>query len=382
MGGLEKCLIDLCNNIDYKRYSIDLYLFNDGRDLLPQLNQNVNLLPDSPYYSAVFNFPLTKSLKFLLKNKQYILCFYRLLRFLKARLHINKFSNFDWKMMKKTMLEISDKYDSAVGFEEETACYYVAECVDAKIKSGWIHTDIKAIDTNHDLDRHAFDKLNHICTVSNNSLNSLRELFPEYADKYRLFFMPSLFNYDKIDELAKEDVSFDKNYINIVSVGRLVELKGFHLCVKPLRRLIDENYKIKWHIVGEGPFRNEIEKLIEKNDLNEYFILHGNQANPYKYIYNSDFCVQPSSYEGLSLVIAEELHFKKPVIATNILALTQLITNEKNGLLIERTEQDIFNTVKRILDDKDLFNSLKNTDINLFNKDETLKQLEVILNEN
>ena len=382
MGGLEKCLIDLCNHIDYQKYSVDLYLFNDGRDLLPQLNQNVNVLPDSPYYSAVFNFPLTKSLKYLFKNKQYILCLYRLLRFLKARLHRNKFSDFDWKMMKKTMLEICDKYDSALGFEEETACYYVAECVDAKIKSGWIHTDIKAIDTNRNLDRRAFNKLNHICTVSNNSLNSLKELFPEYKSKYQLFFLPSLFDYDKITELAKEEVSFDKDYINVVSVGRLVELKGFHLCVKPLLRLINENYKIKWYIVGEGPFRNEIEKLIEENGLNEYFILLGNQPNPYKYIYNSDFCVQPSSYEGMSLVIAEELHFKKPVIATNIPSYAQVIVNEKNGLLINRTEQDIFDTIKRILDDKDLFDSLKNTDIHLFNKDETLKQLEVILNEN
>ena len=33
MGGLEKTLIDLCNNLDYAKYSVDLYLFNDGREL-------------------------------------------------------------------------------------------------------------------------------------------------------------------------------------------------------------------------------------------------------------------------------------------------------------------------------------------------------------
>lgn len=381
MGGLEKCLIDLCNHIDYEKYSVDLYLFNDGRDLLPQLNKNVNLLPDSPYYSFVFNFPFLKSLKCLFENKQYSLLFYRIVRFIKSRLHINNFSEFDWKMMKKTMLKIEDSYDSAIGFEEETSCYYVAECINAEFKSGWIHTDLKAIDTNRNLDRKAFSKLNHICTVSQNSLNSLKELYPEFKNKYKLFSMPALFNYDKIEEMAKEEVNFDKDYINIVSVGRLVELKGFHLCVKPLRRLIDENYKVRWYVAGEGPYREFIERLIFENNLEDSFILLGNQINPYKYIYNSDFCVQPSSYEGLSLVLAEELYLKKPVIATNIPGNTQLIANKVNGLIINRTEEDIYDTVKLLIDDDELFQFLKKSEINLFDKEETLKQLEVILNE-
>ena len=49
MGGLEKCLINLCNRFDYDRYEVDLYLFNEGRDLLEKLNKNVTLLADSPY---------------------------------------------------------------------------------------------------------------------------------------------------------------------------------------------------------------------------------------------------------------------------------------------------------------------------------------------
>ena len=40
-GGLEKCLINLCDNFDYDRYEVDLYLFNEGRALLEKLNKNV-----------------------------------------------------------------------------------------------------------------------------------------------------------------------------------------------------------------------------------------------------------------------------------------------------------------------------------------------------
>ena len=83
-GGLEKTLIDLCNIIDYTKYNVDLYLFSDGRDLVPQLNKNVNLLPDSRYFSMVLNQPIFKAVKSLFKQKKFDLAMYRIFRFLKA----------------------------------------------------------------------------------------------------------------------------------------------------------------------------------------------------------------------------------------------------------------------------------------------------------
>ena len=68
-GGLEKTLIDFCNNIDYTKYNVDVYLFNDGRDLVPQLNSNATLLSDSPYYSMVYNQSVLKSVKNLVQRK-------------------------------------------------------------------------------------------------------------------------------------------------------------------------------------------------------------------------------------------------------------------------------------------------------------------------
>lgn len=382
-GGLEKCLIDLCNAIDYEKYSVDLYLFNDGRDLLPQLNQNVHLLPDSPLYSTVYNMPLFKSLVSLLKRFQLRLFFYRIGRFVRARLGKTRFTETDWRMMQKTMLRIDTQYDAAMGYEECTACYYVAHCVQAKVKSGWIHTDIQAIDTNGDLDRKAFEKLDHICTVSQNSLNSLMTLYPQFENKYQLFFTPALFDYEKIDRMAKEDAGFDRAYRNIVSLGRLVELKGFHLCVPVLKRLIDEGYPVKWYVAGEGSYRAELEGLIAQYNVQDAFILLGNQENPYKYISAADICVQPSSYEGLSLVVIEEKYLQKAVVATSIYSNLQILSHQENGLLVERNENAIYSAVKCLLDDEALRNRIGAAPINGYvDKNTAMKKLEVILNEN
>ena len=105
-GGLEKCLINLCDNFDYERYEVDLYLFNEGRALLEKLNKNVCLLADSPYYADVYNRSFGASVKTLLKKKKVGLAFYRIGRFLRIRFGNKKFTVNDWKNMKKTIYRV------------------------------------------------------------------------------------------------------------------------------------------------------------------------------------------------------------------------------------------------------------------------------------
>ena len=376
-GGLEKTLIDLCNNLDYEKFEIDLYLFAEGRDLLPELNCNVNVLSESPCFSDVFNKSVSDSVKILLKKMKIGLAIYRIIRFIKARLKMKNFSMLDWFFQKRTMLKIDKQYDTAIAFAEGSACYYVSECIDASVKCMWIHTDIREIVTNSKLDNRAFDVANYVCTVSKNSAKALADIYPKHSEKIKVFTLPSLFDYKKIEDMANEKCEMDKEYINILSVGRLVELKGFHLCPKVLRQLIDDGYKVKWYVAGEGSYRNELEDLVSKYDLQEHFVLLGNRKNPYSYIKKSDICVQPSSYEGMSLVIYEEKYFKKPIVCTNIPSYLEMIEHNKNGLIVERNSNSIYEALKTLLDDDKLRKKLGETPANNFvSKDETIQAIE------
>lgn len=360
MGGLEKCLINLCDNFDYDKYDVDLYLFNEGRTLLPKLNKNVNLLPDSPYYKDVYNLSIGTSLKTLLKKRKFRFAWYRLIRFVRIRFRDYKYRNVDWKIMQQTMLHLDQKYDIAIGFAEGTSCYYVANCVQADIKIGWIHTDLKKVDHNRKLDQQAFEMLDRVATVSQNSLNSLIELHGSCKDKFVCIKLPGLMDYETINILAKEpnQMMIEEGVIRILSVGRLVELKGFHLCVPVCKRLIDEGYKIKWYVAGEGDFRTTLEAEIEKYGVKDNFILLGNCSNPYTYINSADICVQPSSYEGFGMSVFEEKYFKKPVVATNIPSNFEMIRDGINGLLVNRDSIAIYRAIKCLLDDKEKMKAL------------------------
>ena len=374
MGGLEKSLINLCDNIDYEKYEVDLYLFNEGRDLLPNLNKNVNLLPDSPLYSTVYNLPFLKSVKTLIKRKKFGLAIYRIKRVIKARFHLNKFSLSDWRNMKKTMLKIDKHYDAAIGFEEGSSDYFVTECVKADVKSVWIHTDIKAIDNNKKLDKKTFNAADYVCTVSYNSKKSLVDLYPEIENKIKVFNMPSLYDLDKIEEMATEPIEIEKGDFTVVSVGRLVELKGFHLCVGACAKLIEDGYKVKWYVCGDGDYRSNIEEEIRKYNIKDCFILLGNCANPYKYINAADLCVQASSYEGYPFCVYEEKLLKKAVVVSDIPSHREMITDGVNGIIVNRNSEDIYFGVKRLMNDRKLLEKAAANPVNNYkSKEETIR---------
>ncbi len=363
MGGLEKCLINVCDNLDYDKYDVDLYLFNEGRTLINKLNKNVNLLPDSPYYKDVYNTSVFKSIKILLKKGKFAFALYRLIRFLRIRFKDNKYRNNDWKIMQKTMLSLHKKYDIAIGFAEGTASYYVANCVQADVKVGWVHTDLKAVNHNRVLDQQTFEKLDRIATVSQNSLNSLIELHPNCKDKFVCIHLPILMDYDDMVARSVEPNCMDdeKDAVKVLSVGRLVELKGFHLCVEPCKRLIEEGFNVKWYVAGEGDYRSAIETFIKEHHMENHFILMGNCPNPYSYIRSADICVQPSSYEGFSLSVIEGKFFKKPMVVTDIPSNMEMIKNEYNGLIVKRNSDDIYKAVRRLVSDEDLRKRLAQT---------------------
>ena len=351
MGGLEKCIISLCNAIDYEQYEVDLYLFNDGRDLLPELNQNVDLLPDSPLYSIVFNMPILQSCIALLKEKEFRLFFYRIRRFIQTRLKLNLNTLDDWKYMQRTMLPITKHYDVAIGFEEGTSNYYITECVDADVKDCWVHTDISAIDTNSDLDQQAFSKADYICTVSKNSLNALMEKYPQFENKYRSFIMPALNGKEMLVAKSQKKCVMDGDRgVKILSIGRLVELKGFHLCVKSLNDLLENGYDVTWYVAGEGSFRDAIEQEIGKYNLKDRFVLLGNCQNPYPLIRCADICVQPSSYEGFSFAVWEEKLLDKAVVVTDIPSNHEMITDGINGMIVQRDSDHISKAIQFLID--------------------------------
>jgi glycosyltransferase involved in cell wall biosynthesis len=127
---------------------------------------------------------------------------------------------------------------------------------------------------------------------------------------------------------------FDKEYYNLVCVGRLSYQKGFDLIIKVMHELKKE--KIKLYILGEGEERKKLEKLIKYFDLENSVYLLGRVENPYIYMKNADLFILSSRFEGFPNVLLEANTCGLYAICNNCLGgINQIIIENKNGCIID-----------------------------------------------
>jgi glycosyltransferase involved in cell wall biosynthesis len=119
----------------------------------------------------------------------------------------------------------------------------------------------------------------------------------------------------------------------IVAVGRLVKLKGFDLLLRAFARL-RRQAGTRLMILGEGPERRALERLIRELDLGERVSLVGRQENPWKYMARADVFVLSSLTEAFPNVIGEALALGRPVLATDCSpGIREFLADGECGLL-------------------------------------------------
>ncbi|HCN11491.1 MAG TPA: glycosyltransferase [Chryseobacterium sp.] len=358
VGGSEKALISLLNELDYTKFEVDLQLFKKEGLFLNDLPAEVNLLPVPKSY-RYFDGSFKKALRTL--NLNLIFNRYKFSQIRKVAFSGGEAEQLGWKYLSKTFRILDKKYDVAIGYLEKNPNYFVVDKVQAKTKIGFIHNDYSKIDVNSDIDRLYFDKLNYICSVSEHCVHILKEYFPSQSQKIKL--IPNLFSEKLILKKSEEEITeieFDKNECNILSVGRLAEQKGFDLAIDTAFLLKERGFKFKWFILGEGSLRKLFEEKIEKLNLESYFFLLGNHTNPYKFMKNADLILQTSRFEGKSIAIDEAKLLNKIIVVTNYPTVKDQITHNVDGCISSFASSDIADQIVSVYYDKELKNNLQN----------------------
>ncbi len=134
------------------------------------------------------------------------------------------------------------------------------------------------------------------------------------------------------------------NRKTIVSVGSLTDNKGFELLIKAFRRLLDSfDADLQLAIVGDGPSRAKLEKLIASLELQARVRLVG--AVPHDelrlWYCAADLSCLASAQEGWPNVVLESLACGVPVVATSVGGIPEIIASNAVGLLTARNERDI-----------------------------------------
>lgn len=312
IGGAERILIEILQNIDISKFKVELIL----RTKIPEENILINEIPKNIFIRSVIPDELAKK---NIKYKEGKVNFFKKLYFKYLKTLIKKEEKDFFKKIEK------ENYDIGINFDAD---YTYIMKIKAEKYIKWIHNSLKERFKN-DTKRLAqkgkelrnYDKIVVLC---DDMLEDMKEIFTNLESKFVKIYNP--FNFQRINEmsndvkvLSKEQENFFYNTEYIVAVKRLEKnAKDFETLFKGFKIFKEKtNNQVKLLLLGDGPNRNYIEKLIEENFLRDDVILLGRTTNSYLWIKKSLFLVHSSKSEGFGNVLVEGMALGKAVISSN-----------------------------------------------------------------
>lgn len=355
VGGAEKVLVNLVNNIDREKFEITVIsLFGGG--------VNEQFLKKHIKYKAVFKKTFRGNSKIM--------------------------KLFSPETLHK--LFVKDKYDIEVSYLEGPAARIISGCPHSETKLvSWIHVEqhTKKVASiafrNYAESKKCYEKFDKTVCVSEFVKKDFSELYPTLKN------IQVLYNTNETDLILKEmqepveDNLFNNDEIKIAGVGKIVPVKGFDKLARIHNRLKSEGYPVHCYVLGKGSEQEKIEKYLEENGLKDSFTFLGYKTNPYKYVARCDMFVCASTAEGFSTAATEALLVGVPVVTTDVSGMREMLgENNEYGIVTENNEEALYQGIKKLLDDSDLLIHYKKQAKERgksFSKENTVKAVENML---
>ena len=155
----------------------------------------------------------------------------------------------------------------------------------------------------------------------------------------------------------------DEKTFQILTVGYLIERKGFKYLIEAMKEVLKEHENVKLKIVGSGPLEKPIKKLIKELKLESTIEIISNVSDEgLLELYNlSDLFVLPSivdsegNTEGLGVVLLEAMACKLPVIGFNIGGIPDIVHDGVNGFLVpQKDSEKISNAIIKLIENDEM----------------------------
>ncbi|MFX1520298.1 MAG: glycosyltransferase family 4 protein [Promethearchaeota archaeon] len=173
--------------------------------------------------------------------------------------------------------------------------------------------------------------------------------------------------YPGIDVTRFSDNGNAKESLNcedlILTVGFLRLVKNFDTAIKAMHYVVQTHKKAKLVIVGSGPERHRLLKLVQMLHLEKHIqIQRLTDPELVNYYGSSDVVLYIPFSEPFGLVPLEAMASKKPVVASNFSGPTETVENNKTGFLVDPTDpKTVAEAICQLLEDKELSKKMGRT---------------------
>ena len=239
-----------------------------------------------------------------------------------------------------------------------------------------LHSDVVLTlgfkDTLSPILRHLFEQADSVTVCSNWLIRRACKLYPILSDKTKVV-------YNGVDQVRFNDTkAYHHLRPYILALGRLAHEKGFDLLIRAFAAIAVDFPKFDLIIAGEGDCRYMLEDLSKAYSVANRVVFFG-RANPNEVVHllnGCEFVVIPSRYESFGIVALEAMAANKPVVATRVGGLPELIIGEQSRL-VDPTVEGLVEGLRDFLENG--YDSLSRIDITRFSWQRITDEYERIL---
>jgi glycosyltransferase involved in cell wall biosynthesis len=339
-GGAEKVLVTFLKNLPEDKYEIDLLLNLYSGKYLSEVPDWINIL-----YLNKGEMITTNRIQDL-PQKIYRVIYQKMLKRFPKLLYQGKLNG------KKYDIEFAAIH----GMRDEI--------LNSPLKNSkkivWIHNDLTEVKSYTNEEIRKFFGFDSIMVISEKIRETFLNLAQNDTEKQKIEKIYNPLDTEEVLTKAEKPVlnySFDQNIPTFISVGTVFPQKGFDRLLKVHKKLLDEGFKHKILIVGDGYDFENIKKLKSELNIDDTATMLGFTDNPYPYFKNANFYILSSRYEGFPTVLFEAITLKKKIIATDVSGVREMLKDGELGLIIENSEQGIYSGMKKALENPEYFNT-------------------------
>lgn len=288
IGGMEKALVDLLNELTKRDYAVTLILEQKEGELLDELDKSICIREyrvqknGNPLLRKCRNFIHRKYWELRNHNKYDFSCAYATYSVIGARLALAASGN-------ASLYVHSNYYDVYQGKYEEIRTFF---------------------------DTLSLEKFRDVIFVSNESRDKLQKVYSFLREKGVV--IDNLIDSSRIIGLSQEKMDLVmEGTRNFLFVGRLEEeSKRLSRLIKAFAIAGRKDNSLRLYIIGDGKDYELCRSMIREEHLENIVKLLGKKENPYPYIKNADCVLLTSDYEGYPVIYSECLVLQTPIITT------------------------------------------------------------------
>lgn len=174
----------------------------------------------------------------------------------------------------------------------------------------------------------------------------------------------------------REEFLINKSDIVIGFIGRIVSVKGLEYLIDALLFLKEEFKNIKLLITGEGSLLDSLYEKAKENNVHDSIIFTGKRRDIPDILSCTDIFVMPSIAEGLPNALLEAMAMGKPIVATEVGGIPEVIKNGHSGILVPaRNPEALATAIKDLITNDQLAAKMGQTARNFVLKDYSIVEI-------